>query len=353
VRTLAVTAAVSLLVHGVALAWVMSTPKAEPPPVVAAPVITVEEELTIVELLPDSPVAPPVAVPERGGGTTVAAAGTPRQGKARVAISTGAQTGTETAPVIVTPVEPPAKPPQRRLGMRTGPQLTTVADQLATLALANPDTRPLPDYPGQRSRQALDVAKATGDREGIVAAREAMAAEELKAHKDGTFTSDKTTFVAKVDKDGTVSFKDKANLQIGGLHGTFDATDWAMRAQGMDPYAAEKLRYLDRTRDQRVEIGKAYRKEQLGQSARLMQAHLDRVWQSTTDAAARRQAVFDLWDDCAETGEPELVEGGEAARELLVRFVQVKLKGAAAFTVEDLAKLNAKRRSKAAFDPYR
>ena len=223
----------------------------------------------------------------------------------------------------------------------------------ATLALAHPDQRPLPDYPGQRSQQALAVAKAHGDLQGVVAAREAIAAEELKPHKDGTFTSDKTTFVAKVEQDGTVSFKDKPNLNVGGLHGTFDTTDWAMRAQGMDPYAAEKLRYLDRTRDQRVEVGKAYRKQQLKQSARLMQANLDRVWRSTTDAAARRQAIFELWDDCAESGEAELVEGAQDARALLVRFVQVKLTGEAAFTTDELARLNAKRRSKTAFDPYR
>ncbi|MBA3463874.1 MAG: hypothetical protein H0T46_28210 [Deltaproteobacteria bacterium] len=349
------TAAVSLLVHGAALAWVISVEKPEPLPVVAAPVITVEDTLTIVELLPDPVVAPPVVVPQRGGGTTVAADGTPRPGRA--AISTGARGTTETAPVTIQPVEPPAappeKPPQRRLGMRTGPQLTTVAEQLATLALAYPDSRPLPDYPGQRSRQALEVAKAHGDLEGIVAAREAIAAEELKAQKDGTFTSDKTTFVAKVDKDGRVSFKDKANLNVKGFHGTFDATDWAMRAQGMDPYAAEKLAYLDRTRDQRVEIGKAHRKQQLRQSAGLMQASLDRVWQSTRDAAARKQAIFELWDECAESGEPELVEAAAEARALLVRFVHVKLPAEARFTADELARLNAKRRSKTAFDPYR
>ena len=75
--------------------------------------------------------------------------------------------------------------------------------------------------------------------------------------------------------------------------------------------------------------------------------------QSTRDEAARRRRFFELWADCAETGEPELVEGARRRARCSVRFVQVKLKGAAGFTAEELAKLNATRRSKAAFDPYR
>ena len=43
-----------------------------------------------------------------------------------------------------------------------------------------------------------------------------------------------------------------------------------MRAQRMDPYASEKLRFMDRTRDQRVAIGKEYRGEVLSRSGGLM-----------------------------------------------------------------------------------
>jgi hypothetical protein len=256
--------------------------------------------------------------------------------------------------VIVTPAEPPAtpgKPPVRRLGMRNGPEIPTTAEQMAALALSRPDTRPLPDYPGVRDQAALDVAKAQHDLEGIVAAREAIEAEELKPQKDGTWKSDKTTFVAKIDRDGSVSFKDKRNLQRQGLGARFDVTDWAMRSQGIDPYASAKREYLDRTRDQRLEIAKAYRKDQLGQSAQLMQVNLDRLWRSTADVAARKQGLFELWDECAETGEAEVVAGGQQARELLLRWAHVKLAGATAFTAAELSQLNAKRRSKALFDP--
>jgi hypothetical protein len=251
---------------------------------------------------------------------------------------------------VVTPTAPPPKKPT--LAMRTGPQVRSTAEQMAEAALDLPPAGPLPDYPGNRAKYDYEFAKARGDREGMVAARDAMRAEELKEQKDGTFTTDKTTFTARVNRDGTVDLKDKPNLRVNGLGASFDATDWAMRMTGDDPYAAEKLAYLDRTRDQRVIVGKRYRKEQLGRSAQLMQANLERLWQLSHDVAARKQAVFELWDDCAETGDDDLVEGGAQARALLARWVQTKLTGAAAFTEDELRNLNAKKRSKASFDPY-
>ena len=70
----------------------------------------------------------------------------------------------------------------------------------------------------------------------------------LKQQKDGTYKTDKETFGATVARDGTVTITDKPNLQRQGLGAKFDVTDAAMRAQGIDPYASEKRRFLDRTR---------------------------------------------------------------------------------------------------------
>lgn len=360
-RTLGVTAAISLVVHGVAIAWVLNTPKREPPPAVTTqPTITVEPapratDLVIVDLAEPTPAV--VTPPERGADATPR--GTDRRNRASVsATATRDARGTteqapapvEPPPVVVAPAPPTKKP---TLSMRTGPQVRSTVEQMSEAALDLPPAGPLPDYPGNRAKNDFEIAKARGDVRGKVAAREAMAAEELKEQKDGTFRSDKTTFTATVARDGTVSIKDKRNLQLHGLGASFDATDWAMRAAGIDPYADAKREYLDRTREQRVVIGKLYRKEQLAQSAQLMKANLERAWQLSQDVAARKQAVFDLWDDCAESGDDALVEGGVAARALLARWVQVKLAGANAYTADELRILNAKKRSKASFDPYR
>lgn len=357
-RTLGATAVLSLVVHGAALAWVLHDPKPEPLPVVAVTTpAPVEAELMFVDLVPD---AAPVPAHGRGDDTTVAPAGTPR--RTAITAATGPTRPTRTEVVPAQPEHPPepipGKPPVVRHLMMRGPEVTPVGEQLASLALSRPDATQLPDYPGLRTGAALDAARHRlrgGDPEAlgeIVALEDEQHEQELKLQKDGTHRTDKTTFVAEVAKDGTVKLTDKANLRRNGLGATFDTTDWLMRRQGMDPYASAKREYLDRTRDQRVEIGKAYRKEQLAQSAKLMATNLDRLWASVPDVSARKQAVFELWEECAETGDAAIVEGGAKARTLLERFVQVKLRGADGFTAEELARLNAHRRSRAAFDPY-
>lgn len=360
VRTLTATAVLSLVVHGAALAWVIATPKPQPTPQVAPPAPRAEDEvLTIVELLPEPSATP---APMRGAEATVASAGTPKSASepvsARsVAVSTTPGNGTpatETRPPVTAPEPPVTTPPRRVLGMRHGPQVASTTEMLAASAAEHPQEVPeLPDYPGLRTGVALDSARARykhGDMKAlgeVVALEDAQAAEELKPQKDGTWKSDKTTFVAKVDKDGTVHFKDKRNLQVHGLVGTFDTTDWIMRSKGMDPYASEKREYLDRTRDQRVEIGRAYRKDQLSQSDQLMTANLVRLWATTHDARARKQGLLELWDECAEAGDADLVAGGRAARAMVERWMQVKLTGADRFTTDELAQFNAHRRSRA------
>jgi hypothetical protein len=88
--------------------------------------------------------------------------------------------------------------------------------------------------------------------------------------------------------------------------GTFDVTDFLMRRHGQDPYASQKLKVLDATRDERAQIGAAHRHEQLVHAPQLMKAALERVWTSHLDLPAKKRAVFELWDDCAETGADDL-----------------------------------------------
>ncbi|MCE9577444.1 MAG: hypothetical protein K8W52_30125 [Deltaproteobacteria bacterium] len=359
-RILGATAVLSLVVHGAALAWITISveptlaiapaSEAAPPEEAIAPP---PEELTIVELLPEPS-------PRDPGATVVRIRGAP---DARVTASraTRAETAaTATAHPEVAPAAPPPgaeAPHVTHLTMR-GPEVIPLAEQLAAAALAQPQTYVLPDYPGLRTEVALAAARhrlrggdmtALGE---VVALEDAHHAEELRPQRDGTHVADKTTFVATVAADGTVTIRDKPNLQVHGLGATFDATDWAMRSVGQDPYGSAKLAFLDRTRDQRVEIGKAYQRAQLARSTALMQANLDRLWATTPGLAARKQAIFELWDECLETGTTEQIDGGTQARAQLARFVQTRLTGGDAFTIEELAHLNAHRRSRARFAPY-
>jgi hypothetical protein len=61
--------------------------------------------------------------------------------------------------------------------------------------------------------------------------------------------------------------------------------------------------------------------------------------------------LFELWDECEETGDAELVSGAEAARATVIGWIQVKLRGASAYTPTELARLNAHRRSQQVFAP--
>ena len=83
----------------------------------------------------------------------------------------------------------------------------------------------------------------------------------------------------------------------------------------------------------------------------LMQRNLERVWATIAEVEARKRAVFELWDECEELGDEEAKEATEQARAVLVRWVQTKLRGADAFTAGELARLNARRTSKAVFAP--
>ncbi len=238
--------------------------------------------------------------------------------------------------------------------MRDRLEPPSAIEQLVGGALDQPDPPPLADYPGVRDRAAIDAVRrclndrhyvetATPDqlrldREALVAALDRRDAEELVAQNDGTFTADHTTYTAKVARDGTVTLHDKPGVGLGSIG---------------DPYASAKLGFLDRTRDQRIEVGKIYRREQLARSVELMTANLDRLWATTTDLATRKELVFELWDDCAETGDDDVVDAGAAARAALARYVQVKLRGADRYTASELARLNTHRQSKAVFDPYR
>jgi hypothetical protein len=192
------------------------------------------------------------------------------------------------------------------------------------------------------------------EREKLVAKKYVQDSAELLPDGAGT-KAEHHTFNARFSPDGTVArIDDKPNVRVHGLTGEFDVTDAMMRRHGQDPYASYKLKVLDETRDERAAIGKRYRTQQLAQSRQLMQRNLERLWASTPDLAARKQGLFELWDDCAETGSDELVAGGTSARKHLIGFVQSKLPAgsANAFTADELARFNKQRKSHAKFQPY-
>ncbi|HEY0988412.1 MAG TPA: hypothetical protein VGD80_15215 [Kofleriaceae bacterium] len=151
------------------------------------------------------------------------------------------------------------------------------------------------------------------------------------------------------------TLKDKAaTVIVPIIGGRLEVTDWLMRSKGIDPYASRKLKLLDTTRDERVQIGNRHRAQQLAMTPQIVQRNLTHLWAATPDTAARKQALFDLWDECAETGDPAVVAAADAARRLVIAFIRTHLPagGPDAFTPAELDALTRTKRSRAAFQPY-
>ncbi|MEO8706037.1 MAG: hypothetical protein ABI867_38765, partial [Kofleriaceae bacterium] len=124
-----------------------------------------------------------------------------------------------------------------------------------------------------------------------------------------------------------------------------DVTGYLMDKLVGDPYASRKLKILDQTRAERVELGTAYRKAQGARSAELVRRNLEALWRTTSDPAQRRAALFAIWDECTED------EAGERARAMVIGWIHARLPAGAAdaFTPAELDAFDARRTSRAHF----
>ena len=137
------------------------------------------------------------------------------------------------------------------------------------------------------------------------------------------------------------------------LGGPLDITSYLHRKFVGDPFSSRKLKMLDTTRAERAERGAAHRAAQLGRSAELMERNLEALWRATTDPAVRRQALFELWDECVEGDDPDGV-AGDRARAMVIGWIGSHLPRGqpGAFSADDIAALDARRVSKRHFAPY-
>lgn len=341
-----------MLVHLVLLALVtgrdieVQEPAEESPtPVeVAAPAPAVEPDPIEVVFVGD--------VPAGTSGAVVAATTEAPPAKHRGRVTRAGATGSETpgGTVLGTEGTAPARSPyltMRKPGTDLkGPSGGFFDDFLGR----SKPIPPPPDIPGERvGNEIADLRRElkragryspeqlAGMRQQIVALNDERAAEELKPAGNGAYKSTKQTFRANVAADGSVKIDDSG---LGGM-------DRYMKDHGNDPYRANKLAYLDRTREQRVAIGKRYREQELKKSVIYMQQNIARLMSMTSDVQQRKQGLFELWDECAETGTREEIAGGEDAR----AFVMNHIRGTVRYTPAELRALNAQRHSKQTFAP--
>jgi hypothetical protein len=377
-RVVAAAVMISLAAHGAVIAWMCRRPRgpkvavtASPRVPSAGPIQPASEPMIVdlVEVLPD---------PAHAAGV----------GTQRTHLSTSSTV--RRVAIAATPGGPPGGALETAVSGLPGPEVTTIpADQVPSTGLSADfvarfldKSKPVPPKDTDAERIADDLAHdrealanpkwvATASPEEVFAMRQKLVDDldrqdhqELHPAGGGRFKSEhvvhdmsgleRESYGVDVAPDGTIRFHDASNVAARGLAGSFDLTEWAMRSHGDDPYAHDKLVWLDKTRDDRIAIGERHQREVLAHTPQYVQQNLTWAWQRVRDVATRKRDLFDLWDDCAESGDDAMVAAGSTARSYVIGFIRAKLPADSpdAYTAAELADLNAHRRSIQSFAPY-
>lgn len=184
-------------------------------------------------------------------------------------------------------------------------------------------------------------------------------------------------FTATLRSDGRVDFKNKAGKISWTDNAIGDPSALLAKASGQDPYARAKHELLKATFDLRLGMAVAFQKKQLDKRLDRLDGELSKIWaDERRDLAARKELLFQRWDECDEPDETSddessaevpgfgVVENSEldearhdaavGARKLIEKFIRKNAPtgSAEAFSASELASMNKRRISKQKFEPY-
>jgi hypothetical protein len=179
----------------------------------------------------------------------------------------------------------------------------------------------------------------------------------------GSYVFKDTHFKGMIGEDGTVEFEGRGRTPNVGISERgmpalsipLDVNDAILGLAGEDPYGYEKRKFLAATGALRAEMAEAACKERLSHSLVEIKDRLDAVWRDTTlSLAERRGVIFQLWDECAEEGTPEVTRTAQQIRELILGYINRHLppQSVFAYSGPDLEALNRQRKSSQVFAPY-
>ena len=353
-RILPTALVVSAVIHGGAIAWALAHD------IVAPKVVSAPTTVEIVMAPPPRPEPTPVDVALLDRHSVVPNPAVPTTHPSSVMVRHAIST-TTTQPPTTQELPPAPEPHSPLLGMRDHekkPEPTGLSGSFVDDFLAH--SKPLPPKSIDSEQIHDDLAsgeahlhdprwmanhsgeEVAAERTRTLNARQAQAGHEIQQKGTG-YEAKHAVFNGQIEADGTAHLEKKRR---------YDPTEIIMNRHHIDPYASNKLRMLDDTRDERYEIGKAYKKKQLANSAVIAQKNLAYLWARTNDPKERKEALFEMWDECAETGAAELVAGGTAARTMIVGFIKGRMIGPLAYSAAELAAFNAKKKSGETFAPY-
>lgn len=243
---------------------------------------------------------------------------------------------------------------------------------------------------GSANTAAIDPSMLQGSRElyeGSIVPEEGGGAVQGPAPapsgKDYAFSKEKGKlvyrdpagrFVATLNPDGRVNFRNKGAKASWTNIGMAGPGDILNAAAGEDPYARLKAALLKATFEMRLGMAVDFQKRQLDKRLSRLDSELDKIWaDERRDLSARKELLFQRWDEC---DEPEDVSAGAdlpgfgavenselddarqsaaaSARKQILKFIREHApKGSAeAFTAAELADMNRRRASKQKFNPY-
>lgn len=186
---------------------------------------------------------------------------------------------------------------------------------------------------------------------------------ELTIKDGGTYGHNTQAWRAKIRRDGRVELEDKiplpgVELSDNGLVGvklSFDLTDLVMQMRGDMVNAPEKRKFLAATKDVRTKMARDTQETDLIQALSQLKPQLNAIWNNDVlSLAAKKQRLFDLWDECAQNGSGDVMRASELIRASIIAFIAAHLpKGSeGAFSVEELKRFNHSRTQETEFNPY-
>lgn len=214
----------------------------------------------------------------------------------------------------------------------------------------------------------------------------------MKRLRDGTmmYVDAGKRFTAVFNADGTVRFGDRWNrdqhgqrmpgsrgalrqINMAGL-GMSGPSEWLIKLQdllgGPEEHASAKREFLNRTREVRTQMTIAWTLKLLTYRLGTLERELFDLWNAAGEPAAKRELIFQRWDECDEAYRVEIAgevteeaaseidrartQTAEEARRIIESFVRRQLPrpGPNAYSPRELGDMNGRRTSRQEFRPY-
>jgi hypothetical protein len=208
-----------------------------------------------------------------------------------------------------------------------------------------------PDPTGAKAQSELTRALQTAAN-GTRPYLEKRPPPELRKTSDGSFLYANPRFHAQIAPDGEIHFRDAEDIQTASipLAGSLDVMDAIEKhVLGRERYSAEKRWFLDQTVELRKRLADSARASETARAKRALEQQFALILSRPLTAQQKRDAVFELWENCGDDADTLTVRG---VLEALIRE-RMPEDGELGFGVDEVARRNHNRPAKYRFDPYR